>query len=403
MRSIAWGRAVVAKRDRAARRPGWMREISRRTISVALRATPPLWSHAVKLGPAGLARTRGVYLRPFLSSRAFRATVQGAGVSGLFCLSTDSPPTLKSSKLMPSNASSRPRDLPRSRRLLWGTAGSALVAAGAYAAWAFRSPGESHVVAAAQASSAPHRPEQGTVLVPEVLVPESGAGAALGSRSNVAAPEAERSASSIEGERPEVEAASPGASPRDSRNVGEVGALQAEHVSGTASASGDAPLPSGLTRRVLSEAFQHPTDPPPTPAADDPRRMPAFAGNGKESEAALGKYIQGVVRREMAPLAYSCLAVRFEEDPSIEETVEIRLVVSGDGKVGGVVLEAKLTERSTLTDAAEIECIEQSALTLAFAAPPKGHQNITIVYPMVLSSRWIHQRAQERQNAESAR
>jgi hypothetical protein len=249
---------------------------------------------------------------------------------------------------------------------VWGAAATALVAASVYAAWAFGTPVGSPELPAAHGSSTLHHTEQGTVFAVE-NVAEVALGGVSGSRAKVAAPE---------------------------RAQG----------SGSAPAGGEsASLPPRLTRRVSSNALKQPADPAPPPAAEDFQRMPDFEGAGNEAEAELGKYIQSVVRREMAPLAYSCLAVRFEQDPAIEDTVEIRLVVSGDGKVGGVVLEAKLTERSTLTDAAEIDCIEQSALTLAFAAPPKGHENITIVYPMVLSSRWMHQRAREGQNAEHAR
>ncbi|HEX4336846.1 MAG TPA: AgmX/PglI C-terminal domain-containing protein [Polyangiaceae bacterium] len=125
----------------------------------------------------------------------------------------------------------------------------------------------------------------------------------------------------------------------------------------------------------------------PVPSAVDTGSpfMPAASGSGNQADEALGHYIKDVVRKQFSPLLGSCYEDLLRRHPGQAGKVILDVNVVGDPSVGGVVDTVKFAKGSTLDDTEFATCVEQSMLSVAFAAPPKGADSIDFTYPWELA------------------
>ena len=129
-----------------------------------------------------------------------------------------------------------------------------------------------------------------------------------------------------------------------------------------------------------------PPEPPPgasaAPAFPTMPVVPDDAGDGTPKVDP--SYIQRRVREDLFPLAKQCYEDALRRDPRMGGTVEVHFTIMGDPRVGGVVGEASLGDRTTLADPEMQTCVRESMMSVTFDAPPEGGE-ITVVYPIVFS------------------
>jgi len=142
--------------------------------------------------------------------------------------------------------------------------------------------------------------------------------------------------------------------------------------------SRDPAVREALRARILA-ALQGPALPPGSPVAAPPiTAAPADASDFEPS------YIRDRVHEDFMPLGEKCYVDALASHPTLHGKIIVHFKIVGDEKVGGIVDEASIDEKSTLKDAALAECIRQSMMTVSFKPPPRGGWS-TVTYPFVFS------------------
>jgi hypothetical protein len=98
------------------------------------------------------------------------------------------------------------------------------------------------------------------------------------------------------------------------------------------------------------------------------------------------KYIQGVVRADLFPMAVKCYEelLSRKKDADAAGRVVIRFTIAGDAKIGGFVENAEVEVDGGLADDRLVTCMRESFMSLAFR-PPAGGGVVTVSYPIELS------------------
>jgi hypothetical protein len=135
-------------------------------------------------------------------------------------------------------------------------------------------------------------------------------------------------------------------------------------------------------RRKIFEAWAREGD-PETQAAAKSGHLPPMptTEDGKVDP----KYIQGVIRNDMFPMATKCYEELLKRRPDAGGRVEMVFKIVGDDKLGGIIEEADIDGgvSGALGDEKMKTCITESLLSLSFKPPPKDGW-VTVVYPIVL-------------------
>ena len=141
-------------------------------------------------------------------------------------------------------------------------------------------------------------------------------------------------------------------------------------------------------RALFAEAG--PTPAPRAPTAAPPAPTPAYPSMPMIPEGDGGtkvdpEYLKDTVRREFIPLGRSCYAAALEKNPKLRGRVALSFDILGDRKVGGVVDDMKLDDSTTIDDPEMLTCLQESMMSVSFAAPPQDG-TLSIVYPFTFES-----------------
>jgi hypothetical protein len=108
------------------------------------------------------------------------------------------------------------------------------------------------------------------------------------------------------------------------------------------------------------------------------------AGSSGPSHNLSKEYLQTRMREDFFPLARACYVSALAKAPTLRGQIVVDFMIVGDAKVGGIVDQAKINDRSTITDAEFTGCIRESMLSMVFA-PPDDNGWITVTYPFKFS------------------
>lgn len=100
-------------------------------------------------------------------------------------------------------------------------------------------------------------------------------------------------------------------------------------------------------------------------------------GGGNQADAGLGKYIAERIHEDFIPLATQCYENALVGSPKLRGKVTVRFKIVGDRRVGAVVDSAEIDRSSELDNPAFQQCLSESMMTVYFAAPPEGMNEIT--------------------------
>jgi hypothetical protein len=93
-------------------------------------------------------------------------------------------------------------------------------------------------------------------------------------------------------------------------------------------------------------------------------------------------YIRAQVR-ELIPLLSECYEKELEHDPKLAGSVVVNFTIEGAPDVGGLVSESSIdADKSTISNAAVRECIQETMYGLEIAAPAGGGK-VEVNYPFV--------------------
>ncbi len=108
------------------------------------------------------------------------------------------------------------------------------------------------------------------------------------------------------------------------------------------------------------------------------------AGSNGPSHNLTREYIQARVREDFYPLARSCYEDALQKSPKLHGRFVIDFMIVGDAKVGGIVDQAKINEKSDIDDPEFATCVRESMLSMVFA-PPENDGWVTVTYPILFS------------------
>jgi hypothetical protein len=108
------------------------------------------------------------------------------------------------------------------------------------------------------------------------------------------------------------------------------------------------------------------------------------AGSSGPSHNLSKEYLQARIRQDFYPLATACYESALAQQPKLRGQIVVDFMIVGDAKVGGIVDQAKINDRSDITDAVFTGCIRESMLSMVFA-PPENNGWITVTYPFLFS------------------
>jgi hypothetical protein len=92
------------------------------------------------------------------------------------------------------------------------------------------------------------------------------------------------------------------------------------------------------------------------------------------------EYIQAVIRRDFFPLAMSCYESALARVPTLRGRVVVDFMIVGDAKLGGIVDQARINDRSDIDDEELRTCLRESMLSMVFEAPENDGW-VTVTYP----------------------
>jgi hypothetical protein len=96
------------------------------------------------------------------------------------------------------------------------------------------------------------------------------------------------------------------------------------------------------------------------------------------------EYLQARIREDFYPMAKACYEDALVRQPLLAGQVVVDFMIVGDAKVGGIVDQAKINERTTIADAKMTDCMRESMLSMVFAPPDDGGW-MTVTYPFEFS------------------
>jgi hypothetical protein len=108
------------------------------------------------------------------------------------------------------------------------------------------------------------------------------------------------------------------------------------------------------------------------------------AGSNGPSHNLTREYIQARVREDFYPLARSCYEAALQKSPKLHGRFVIDFMIVGDAKVGGIVDQVKINEKSDIDDREFATCVRESMLSMVFA-PPENDGWMTVTYPILFS------------------
>jgi hypothetical protein len=94
------------------------------------------------------------------------------------------------------------------------------------------------------------------------------------------------------------------------------------------------------------------------------------------------EYLQARIREDFYPMAKVCYEEALAKQPNLAGRVVVDFMIVGDTKVGGIVDQAKINERTTIADPKMTDCLRESMLSMVFA-PPEDDGWMTVTYPFV--------------------
>ncbi len=96
------------------------------------------------------------------------------------------------------------------------------------------------------------------------------------------------------------------------------------------------------------------------------------------------EYLQTRIREDFYPLAMACYQNALAVQPSLRGQIVVDFMIVGDSKVGGIVDQAKINERTDIADEEFTTCMRESMLSMVFA-PPENNGWVTVTYPFQFS------------------
>jgi hypothetical protein len=108
------------------------------------------------------------------------------------------------------------------------------------------------------------------------------------------------------------------------------------------------------------------------------------AGSNGPSHNLSREYIQARVREDFYPLARSCYETALQKSPRLHGRFVIDFMIVGDAKVGGIVDQVKINEKSDIDDPEFATCVRESMLSMVFVAPENDGW-VTVTYPILFS------------------
>lgn len=121
--------------------------------------------------------------------------------------------------------------------------------------------------------------------------------------------------------------------------------------------------------------------PPPRPSGDPPFGVMPTDPN---DATVLREYIRARVKDDYFPLAKSCYENALVQKPDLAGRFVMKLRISGDRRVGGVVESAEEAPETTLKDEKFSTCMRESMMAVSFDAPPHGG-HVDVTYPIEFS------------------
>jgi hypothetical protein len=104
------------------------------------------------------------------------------------------------------------------------------------------------------------------------------------------------------------------------------------------------------------------------------------AGSNGPSHNLSKEYLTARIREDFYPLASACYASALAKLPQVRGQIVVDFMIVGDAKVGGIVDQAKINERTDIADPEFTGCIRESMLSMIFA-PPENNGWVTVTYP----------------------
>jgi hypothetical protein len=120
-------------------------------------------------------------------------------------------------------------------------------------------------------------------------------------------------------------------------------------------------------------------------AAAAPATMPSPEGTGNQVGKPLGDYVRGLMKDEFIPMGKDCYQELLERSPDAAGSLTLKVVVTGDPSVGGVVDNVDVSSNSGFSDETLVNCIQESMYSVQFDAPPAGHPKMDFEYPLHFS------------------
>jgi hypothetical protein len=104
------------------------------------------------------------------------------------------------------------------------------------------------------------------------------------------------------------------------------------------------------------------------------------AGASGPSHNLSREYLQARIREDFYPLALACYESALAAQPKLAGKIVVDFMIVGDAKVGGIVDQAKINDRTDIDDAKMTGCIRESMLSMVFA-PPENDGWVSVTYP----------------------
>ncbi|HFE45681.1 MAG TPA: AgmX/PglI C-terminal domain-containing protein [Nannocystis exedens] len=92
------------------------------------------------------------------------------------------------------------------------------------------------------------------------------------------------------------------------------------------------------------------------------------------------EYIKDRISEDLMPLAVECYELALDESPDLQGGLALHFRIEGEPDVGGLVVDAKLTDDSEIQHPGLVECMRESMMSVSFD-PPEDGGAIEVTYP----------------------
>ena len=151
-------------------------------------------------------------------------------------------------------------------------------------------------------------------------------------------------------------------------DIAPVSALRAAHT------VVDRELRDGVRARLASALEPESVERDPHTGLTIPKGTPGPSHNLSR------EYLQARIREDFLPLARVCYESALVRLPDLRGQIVVDFMIIGDAKLGGIVDQAEVNERTDIRDAEFTSCIRESMLSMVFA-PPENDGWMTVTYP----------------------